>query len=132
MTTFTAPPDQVDLVLGREDILDVHSGGTATGTTIGFGGTVNVHGGTTVDTLINALGVEHVGLGGVADDRSSAAASKMSPAGARPTTQFSTAALLMLVAQAPARLSTTAPSGSMAQATVRSSIDLASSMSMAA
>ena len=71
MTTFTAPPDQTDLVLNIGDILDVNSGGTATGTTISFGGIENVNGGgTATDTTIKALGIENVREGGTATDTS--------------------------------------------------------------
>ena len=68
MTSYTAPPDKENLVLERGDVLHVHNGGTATGTTIDFGGRAVVDGGTTVDTLIKGLGIEDVGSGGVADD----------------------------------------------------------------
>ncbi len=69
MTSYTAPPDKENLVLERGDVLHVHNGGTATGTTIDLlGRAVVVDGGTTVDTLIKGLGVEDVGSGGVADD----------------------------------------------------------------
>ena len=68
MTSYTAPPDKTNLVLERGDVLRVHNGGTATGTTIDVGGRAFVDGRTTVDTLIKALGVEDVGRGGVADD----------------------------------------------------------------
>jgi autotransporter passenger strand-loop-strand repeat protein len=54
MTTFTAPPDRTGLVLNFGDILNVESGGTATGTTINERGTENVlSGGRAADTMIN-------------------------------------------------------------------------------
>jgi autotransporter passenger strand-loop-strand repeat protein len=37
MTTYTAPPNQTNLVLNKGDTLDVNSGGNATGTTINGG-----------------------------------------------------------------------------------------------
>lgn len=68
MTIYTAPPDETNLVLDRGDVLNVDKGGTATGTTIQFGGVAHVNGGTIIDTLIKTLGAEDVGRGGVADD----------------------------------------------------------------
>jgi autotransporter passenger strand-loop-strand repeat protein len=67
MTTYTAPPDKTNLELDRGDVLDVHSGGTATGTTIQFGGVAHVNGGATIDTTLRAFGVENVYDHGVAD-----------------------------------------------------------------
>jgi autotransporter passenger strand-loop-strand repeat protein len=52
-TTFTAPPDQNNLVLNRGDILNVMSGGTATNTTIEAGAGEEVFsGGSAVSTTI--------------------------------------------------------------------------------
>lgn len=59
MTTYTAPPDQTDLALYYGDTLNVEVGGTATGTTIYFGGYENVFG-TSIDTTIHDHGLEDV------------------------------------------------------------------------
>jgi autotransporter passenger strand-loop-strand repeat protein len=67
MTTYTAPPDQFDLVLDNGDILNVNRGGHSTFTTIKPGGIENVQsGGVAVSTFIDG-GVEHVFRGGEAE-----------------------------------------------------------------
>ena len=67
MTTYTAPPDETDLILNRGDILNVNEGGAATGTTINLGGVEIVHKGTDTGTTINTLGRENV-EGGTSTD----------------------------------------------------------------
>jgi hypothetical protein len=64
MTTFTAPPNQFDLVLGigSGDVLDVNSGGIAAFTDVGPGSKVVVSGGDAVDTTLYG-GIENVESG---------------------------------------------------------------------
>jgi antigen 43 len=53
MTTYTAPPDQLNLSLGAADTLTVNVNGTAVDTTVN-GGTLTVDGGAAVDTTVNS------------------------------------------------------------------------------
>ena len=62
--TYTAPPNQTDLVLNSGYVLNVNSGGLATRTTINNGGIENVSGGTAANSTINTGGLENVGSGG--------------------------------------------------------------------
>jgi autotransporter passenger strand-loop-strand repeat protein len=66
-TTFTAPPNQSDLVLNSGDILNVNSGGRASHTTINAGGIENVNGGgIAVSTEIGPHGILNINSGGEA------------------------------------------------------------------
>ena len=61
MTTYTAPPDQTGLDLKFGDILNVNSGGTATGTTIYNHGLEDVRaGGVSYATVIDSGGGEQI------------------------------------------------------------------------
>jgi autotransporter passenger strand-loop-strand repeat protein len=84
--TFTAPPDQNNLVLNNGDVLNVNNHGTAPGTTVNSGGVVDVtdggqanftkvfsggvinvnSGGQTLDTVLGPGGVVNVNAGGMA------------------------------------------------------------------
>jgi autotransporter passenger strand-loop-strand repeat protein len=65
-TTFTAPPDQNNLVLNNGDVLNVNNHGTASNTVINAGGVENVMGQSILTAITNS-GVENVEPGGVED-----------------------------------------------------------------
>ena len=64
-TTFTAPPNQKNLVLNNGDVLNVNNHGQALLTTVNSGGVVDVNkGGQALATIVNSGGVVDVNNGG--------------------------------------------------------------------